>query len=761
MKGYWHFPAIAAVISILTVTFSDWFIAGFLIWLLFLHYRQRLRGIPIIVSLAAFLFFYFYIPAIHSPQLVDLPEEEASVTGKINGNVTKTSKKVEFELLEQSSNNKILVIYFIDKKMQFPNQQNESLKHGAACRITGKLELPDSSTNPGQFNYQNYLLTKGISWQLIVDSLENMDCKGSSPLSKLYTIRSGLIDLVKKNVSPETGAWLNALVLGDDSALNESTVELFQRWGLSHILAISGLHVGLFISLLYLIMIKSTLFTIERAQWIMVIFLPFYAFIAGGEPSVWRASTMVVLFILLNKFNVKFSVTDALSIVFLLLILEDHYIVYNIGFQFSFLVTFGLLLSKRWFSQNNGSFFAVLKISFVAQMMILPLQLSYFYTFQPLSILLNVVVVPYFSLIVIPLMFILLFFSSFTGFITQLIDTFFVHINNLALSIIQYIDSIAYFPWIIGPISIWSTIMYYTLFILLMNYMQTKSLKLAFGYGAGISLLLVALSLKPYFSPSGSVTMLDIGQGDSFVIELPYRKAVIFIDAGAAHSFEDNKATDKNFNQIIKPYLYSKGISRIDAIFMSHEDIDHIGSVSFMIEQMEVETVIISDYFQLDKSTEFMWENKGVEIERVAGGEQIIIENQLFSILSPISNKNSTNDNSLVLHTELGGNKLLFTGDVGKETEKEIIKNYPDLKVDILKVSHHGSNTSTDQTFLDQINPKYALISVGENNFYGHPADNVISVLKKENVIIFRTDNDGAVRYQFEKDQGTFMRFLP
>ncbi len=686
---------------------------------------------------------------------------ETSTIGKISGNVINTPKRVEFVIQEHSLKNKILVIYFKGKKKQLSNQQLKKLKHGALCKINGELELPDRSTNPRQFNYRNYLLSQGISLQLTANSLNDMVCEGSSTFSKFYTIRNNLIDHVTENVSPTTAAWLNALVLGDDSALDDSTTELFQRWGLSHILAISGLHVGLFISLLYFIMIRSTLFTVERAQWLIIIFLPFYALIAGGEPSVWRASTMVVLFIVLNKFNIKFSVTDVLSIVFLLLILLDNYIIYNIGFQFSFLVTFGLLLSKQWFSQINSSFFTVLKISFVAQMMILPLQLSYFYTFQPLSILLNVLIVPYFSLFVIPLMFMLLFFSSFTGYITQVIDSFFIHVHNMVLSVIQYIDSIAYFPWIIGTISIFSGMLYYALLVLFMNYTQTKSAKQAFRYGCCISLLLIVLSIRPYFSPIGSVTMLDIGQGDSFVIELPYRKAVIFIDAGATFSYEDNKATDKNYNQIIKPYLYSRGISKIDTIFLSHEDVDHIGSVKFMIDNMDVENVTMSKYFQLDETTEARWRDRGTEIKRIQKGDDITIENQLFSVLSPRSNKGLTNDNSLVLFTELGGYKWLFTGDVGKEIEKEIITNYPNLSVDVLKVSHHGSNTSTDKSFLEHINPKYALISVGKKNSYGHPSKEVLSVLENKNIMVYRTDYNGAVRYQFNKEQGTFLKYLP
>src|SRR5699024_437655 len=160
---------------------------------------------------------------------------------------------------------------------------------------------------------------------------------------------------------------------------------------------------------------KLNLLTKEKAQWLLIFFLPFYAVIAGGEPSVWRASLMVLLFLLISKLNIKFSVTDVLSFIFIILIAMDKYIVYDIGFQLSFSVTLGLLLSKNWLSQTNVSLFSILKISFVSQLVILPLQIAYFSNFQPLSILLNVIVVPYFSLFVIPLMFFIFLLSPVAG----------------------------------------------------------------------------------------------------------------------------------------------------------------------------------------------------------------------------------------------------------------------------------------------------------------------------------------------------------
>src|SRR5699024_3765742 len=219
------------------------------------------------------------------------------------------------------------------------------------------------------------------------------------------------------------------LVLGDDSQIDSDITEIFQDWNLSHLLAISGLHVGLVAALFYFILVKFNLLTREKAQWLLILGLPIYAFLAGGEPSVWRSSIMVLFFILFNKLNWRISPMDVLSIVFILLIAADKYIIYHIGFQLSFPVTFVLLLSVIWVSHNESRVFSVLQISFIAQMMILPLQLAYFSTFHPLSILLNVLVVPYFTLFVIPSMFLLLLFSPLT-FVVELFDKLFVPVQQ-------------------------------------------------------------------------------------------------------------------------------------------------------------------------------------------------------------------------------------------------------------------------------------------------------------------------------------------
>jgi len=713
--------------------------------------------------MAFLVFFTFYIPSkveVSHPQ--DFQKQFAkdiTIEGQLVSPIKMDDDKVEFILEVDDADQHIMILHFPTSSSETIDMKDH-VKHGATCQVTGELQIPDEARNPGQFDYRGYLQSQGISYQLVMDSMNQIECTGSSLLNIVFDIRNDLISLSAEKRSKETAAWLNALVLGDDSLLDEETIELFQRWSLSHLLAISGLHIGIIIAVIYFMLIKLNIVTKERAQSIMAVFLPLYALLAGGQPSVWRASLMALFIIILAKLRIKMSVSDSLSLVFIVLMVLDKYIVYQIGFQLSFIVTFGLILSRAILKKPTSFFFQVLQISFISQMMILPLQINYFANFQPLSILLNLLVVPYFSLIVIPLMFFLLVLSFIPLGIVHVLDLLFTYMQSAFIQLLLQVDTFASFPLMIGEMPVLMAVIYYVLFILLMINLQSERNNRAFTYGLLLVSLLVFIGIRPYLSSIGTITMLDIGQGDAFVVELPYRKGVMFIDAGSTIDFDHIEPNKRVYKQIIKPYLDSRGITELDAILLSHEHIDHVGSVPFMLEDMKVKEIVISNYYDILEQTELLWESYGTDIRKVDMDDRITIAGQFFHVLAP-SHDVSANENSLVLYTSFGGKQWLFTGDIGKSTEQKIISDYTNLSVDVLKVAHHGSNTSTDHDFIQQTKPTYALLSAGINNRYGHPDSEVLTTLEDENVIIFRTDEQGAVQFEYKNNAGTFSSFLP
>lgn len=764
VKGYWYLVAIGITISLISKMSGYYFLfILFALWLVYLYTWKGIHLYLLFLTISTSLFFLYYVPStqqlMSQIDLIDL--EITEFTGKINGPISQTDKTIQFSFQDNRFTNTFNVVYFKDSTHKDDKESIQFLKYGAYCDIYGVLEIPEKATNPHQFDYQMFLLKKGISHQLIVDTISDIRCEQSSPFQFIYDIRNNLLHTTEDKLQAYSVAWLHALVLGDDSSLDDKTIELFQRWSLSHILAISGLHIGIVVGILYYLFVRFSLATVEKAQWIVMLFLPIYALLAGGAPSVWRASIMVLFVIIMNKIKWKFSYADVISIVFILLIFLNKLIIYHVGFQLSFAVTFGLIISRKWIGSSESRIIQLLKISFISQMIILPLQIHYFFIFQPLSIILNVIVVPYFSLFVIPSMFFLLVsIYLLPSVVISLFESIFIYLNEMVFSFIYFVDKYVNYPFIIGTFPIAYTIIYYIIFICFMIALEAEDKQKAFKFGLLICLLLIVLKVRPYLSNEETVTMLDIGQGDAFVIELPYRKGVFLIDAGATVSFHEHAISDKVYRQVIKPYLYGRGIQKIDTIFLSHEHADHFGSVEFIVNDLKVDEIVISPYYELEQEWETKWTFQNTTIKRVLFNEKVEINGQTFHVTSPYEDKYDANENSLVLYTHLGGLSWLFTGDIGKITEKEILHHFDTFEIDVLKVGHHGSNTSTEPAFISSTKPTYAFIPVGVNNRYNHPNEEVIATLMGEEITIFRTDIHGAVQYRYRNNKGYFTIFL-
>lgn len=752
-KGY-LFALGAMFAAISKVHDEPLFMLGSFLWLLYLFGRRKIDVFCAVGVLLVSILMWVQIPS------SDLSNGEVTektgtteMTGKITGHVTANTQKVEFVLLDKAKQ-RHLITYFVEDGEDIRSFIPST---GAHCQFTADKQIPPRAKNPHQFDYQQYLWKKGISSQFILSEVEQLHCTPPSWQAVIFNLRTVMMSRMEGSLQPDTYAWLFALVFGDDSRLDEELIDTFQRWGLSHLLAISGLHVGIIVGLIYVVLIRFSVVTKETAQTVVMLFLPAYAVIAGGQPSVWRASLMVAFVVFFAKLKWKVSLADMISFVFLLLLFLNPYFIYHIGFQLSFAVTFSLILSGKWLSQSSSKTGILLQISFVSQMAILPLQLYYFHLFQPLSILLNLLIVPYFSLFVIPAMFVFLLLSPIPGPFILMLETLFHLLHDQAIAFIMLVDRYLDYPFIIGELTMYYLIVYYVIFFVMMIAVERQRLKKAFQYGCLLSFYIIFLAIRPYLSPYGVVTMLDIGQGDAFVIELPYRKGVFFVDAGAHFSFTDFKPTDRIYRQVIRPYLYGQGIQKIDVIFLSHEDLDHDGSVPYILEDFPVDEIIVSEWYEPDEQPSDNWLRKQYQ---AVFHETISRKGQLFQVVSPYRKTDSANENSLVLYTELGGLKWIFTGDAGKETEQLIMKHYPDLTVDVLKVGHHGSNTSTDPAFAEKASGGIAFISVGEQNRYGHPTKEVISTLEDAGLEIYRTDENGAVQVYFKGDEHWILPFL-
>ncbi|MGR9049302.1 DNA internalization-related competence protein ComEC/Rec2 [Halobacillus faecis] len=748
LRGSWHIPIIAFVLGgVLSIQEGfTFYVVGFIFLAWLYSHRQHLLFLFIILLFG--IGGYIHLPlgsSLFPPQLLN-----ESIEGKIVSDLTESDQS--FSVILKGEAGKILVRYLKEKGNDPPLP--DSLKHGAFCRIQGKAEPFEGARNPGQFDYRAYMAGKGIHSQIIIAEEAALQCEGGSWISHLYDTRRQLKMTVQDRVYSSTYVWMEALIFGDTDLIDSSTVEWFREFNLSHILAISGLHVGLTLGGTYFLLYRTGIATKKQSKLFLLALLPFYMFISGGAPSVMRAGFMGVLLIFSGSVQKKIPITDLLSFTCFLLLISSPSYFYHLGFQFSFLVTFSLLLTIPILKQYESKWIQSAVIGLVSQLSLLALQVHYFYEFQPFSLWINMIAVPYFSFFVIPLLMILFLLSFFMPSICFFLSYLFSVVHELVLSTFITQSEFLDYPWVIGELSSFYIVLYAFLFVIMMKKWEQEQKVKTFLASLAVVFVFVFYSSLPYFSERGVVTMLDVGQGDSFVIELPYRRGIVMIDAAGPPIFTKNK--EKTANEVILPFLKSRGIHRIDALFITHEDSDHSGSVPFILQELKVDRIYVSPFHTEKYETE-------VKVEKVSAGQSVLLAGHEIHVVHPVSDKDhgDPNDNSLVLDGLFGGKRWFFTGDISSAIEEDIVERNSTLKADILKVAHHGSHTSTSDELLIKLNPRIGLISAGVDNRYGHPHDEVMTRLTGHGIVSLQTNRHGAVQYFFSGQSGTFSTFFP
>lgn len=753
--GLFIVPFAIVISTISKVMGTHIFSLLFVCWLVYLYLKNSFCIKIIMFSIITLLGFYLYIPNPFKTNIELSDQGEIIVSGKVISAVDYNNNRTSFQIKDQALNAYFQIVYYSE-----PSEVKiRSIHHGSQCTIEGKWNRETQPTNPGQFDYGLYLKKQGVIGEIIVEQPEDILCSERSVLSYIHSWRTNILKQIEKKFDKRSSVWIKALLFGERTGLDSQVVEQFQDWGIAHLLAISGLHIGILIGIIYLILVRCNITTKETAQTILIFSLPFYIILAGASASVSRGILTVITLIVFEKFKFHISLLDVFSIVFTLLILFDPYQVYDVGFQFSFLVTFGILLSQRWLNIRSYTFQG-LRLSYISQMIITPLQLYYFNQFQPLGMVLNVIIVPFFSVLYLPFLLLMFLSGIIVPKLTSIFELLFLLLENIMVKSIDYIDSMIQTTISTGQLSFIYIIAYYIILFLSMFYLDKKKKLQGFIWGLTLTILLLIPSIFPYFKNEGIVTMLDVGQGDTLVIELPKREAVILYDVGALFSFQSQEVSRRVYDQVIKPFLEYQRIKKIDCIFISHEDLDHDGSLPFILQDYEVTRVVVGPYYKPSKEIVEAFRENDVTVEVMYPGEKLTVGKYYFKALSPLTNTNSANENSLVIQTNLGGAEWLLTGDIGSDTERKLIKEYSNLEIDILRVGHHGSKNSTDEAFIRHIQPRYGLISAGKDNRYGHPAKEVLDILEENDVKVFRTDIEGAIQFKFMNRGGTFIPFL-
>ena len=608
----------------------------------------------------------------------------------------------------------------------------DDLLYGAYVLVEGELIKPYNNTIPNNFNYKSYLSNKMIYYQLKIDNIKVI--KESNNI--IYKLKN---KINKRILKIDKTGYLKAFILGDNSLIDDMVYESYQSIGITHLFALSGMHV----SLLSGIILKGLKKVNNKLKYLIVIIvLISYGFIVGYPASIKRAITFFIIASINKIFNFKLSTLKILFITVFILIFINYKIIYDIGFLYSVITVFGIFWGSNFIKSENiihSSF----KLSLVAFLFSLPITLACFYEINILSIIYNMFYIPFVSVILYPfclLTFILPFLEKILVLLIKVMENISLFLNNIDFFKL-------YLDFNIGEI-----LLFYILLLVILRYNRFKYFILLF--------LIVFIDLMiPYLDSSLYVYYLDVGQGDSSLIITPHLKEVILIDTGGKLIFDTKLEGDKSYvSEGTLSLLRSLGINKIDYLILTHGDYDHMGDAIYLVNNIKINKVIFNcgEYNDLEKELMEVLEQEKINYYTCIN-ELDINKNKIYFLNSDIYD--NENDNSNVTYFNFYNNNFLFMGDAGIDKEKYILDNYNLENIDFFKVGHHGSKTSSSKEFVNMINPKYSLVSVGRNNRYGHPNEEVLDILRDSK--IYRTDENGTIKLQIKNNKVNINLFEP
>ena len=606
----------------------------------------------------------------------------------------------------------------------FKNEEKFNLKLGDQIKVIGTLKEPEINKTDNLFNYKNYLYNKNIFYLLEINNYKK--------INNNHNIIYSLKNIIRKRMN--NNRYLYTFILGDKSLLTTEVINSYQENGISHLFAISGMHITL-LSGIILKILKKLKVTENKRYFITILFLLLYLLIADKSPSIIRGVLFFILFSINNIYYFYIKPYNLFIIALSISLLINPFYIYDIGFQYSFLISLSLLLTSNHLKSNNY-FIGLLKVSLISTFISIPIQIYHFYQLNLLSLINNLIFVPIISIIIFPMSLIVLLFKPLEivyNILTNLLEKlsiFISHINTFKLAFIK-LPSIIY-------------ILYFLLIVISLYLLIYKNKK----YLLLISILLLFIhSNYNLIIRTNYLEVIDVGQGDSFLLHLNNKN--ILIDTGGKKETKRIK-TSSIVNTTTIPLLKSLGIKKINYLILSHGDKDHMGESINLVNNYKVDKVIFNcgSYNYLEKDLIKVLDKKKIKYYSCIN-ELNINNNKLYFLQTKLYD--NENDNSNVIYTEINNNKFLFMGDASITTEKEILKEYNLSNIDVLKVGHHGSKTSSSKEFINEMNPKYSILSVGKDNRYGHPNKEVLKTLKESK--IYRTDQDGSIMFIIKKSK--------
>ncbi|MDW8694522.1 DNA internalization-related competence protein ComEC/Rec2 [Streptococcus suis] len=600
--------------------------------------------------------------------------------------------------------------------------------------VEAEVSLPAGQRNFKGFDYQAYLKTQGIYRTVKLTAIKKIvPVQSWNVFDWLSTWRRQALVYVKTNFPAPMSHYMTGLLFGELDSDFDQMSDLYSSLGIIHLFALSGMQVGFFIDKFRWILLRLGL-TKETVDKLQIPFSLVYAGLTGFSVSVVRSLVQKILGNLgLRKLD-NFAVT-----VFICLLILPRFLLTAGGvltFTYAFLLT---VFDFEDLGQVKKAAVESLSIS----LGILPVLMTYFYAFQPLSILLTFVFSFVFDVLLLPGLSVIFLLSPVVKM--TWVNGFFVFMEK----IIVWVADLGLRPWILGkPSELVLLLLLVSLFLLYDFHRRKKWL-------LGLSLVLALLFFITKHPLENEVTVLDIGQGDSIFLR-DMRGRTVLIDVGGRVDFAAKEAWQErsrqaNAERTLIPYLHSRGVDRIDSLVLTHTDTDHVGDVLEVAKQVQIGRIVVSPGSLTVPDFVATLKKINVPVHVVKVGDRLPIFDSYLEVLYPDGTGDGGNNDSIVLYGRLLETNFLFTGDL-EQGELDLIETYPNLPVDVLKAGHHGSKGSSYPEFLDHIGAKIALVSAGENNRYKHPHQETLERFDSRNIQVYRTDQQGAIHFRGWKE---------
>lgn len=626
----------------------------------------------------------------------------------------------------------IFTFYYYLKHSTKENIENKLFQK--SCFVRGEL----SSIN-NRFNDKATLFVRAIDLG---------SCKGNESGHQylLERHKAFIFDKLKAThiKGPEK---IIALISGDTSNVDVNDLEKYKEIGIYHLLAISGTHVGIIVTIIFYVLnlFRMPLFFIK---FVIVILLPLYVLYTELAPSAMRAVIVTIIVIILPK-RIFRNTMNILAFSFITLTLIHPSLIYHIGFQFSFMITFFILLSLPLLEKTTA-FKSTFYITFIAQLGSLIISAHYFNQIQWIGFISNLFFVPFYVFILYPLT-LIYFIINHLPIEIQLLTGLLNLVIKIHDIVVDTFYSLSLYKWYIPELNEYFLVIALAMVLAALVAIVHKKLKILTGL---MILIYITVTVLPR-SNDYRLTMLNVGQGDAILFETN-KQHTLLIDTGGKLLEKGEKATHNIARYHILPTLKKRAIKTINYLIITHPHQDHIGELNYLIEKYRIENIIVNSPSMKSEqlnSLKKQCKNNEIQLYDFREKQNFELDKAVINLVDvTINASDDLNEHSIVTLITYEKYKMLLMGDATTNNENELLKQFDLKAVDVLKVGHHGSKTSTSEAFIRAITPKVSLVSVAHNNRYNLPNQETINRLISYHSQVYQTANHGEVTINFKEN---------